>query len=462
MAQQPNFLFLFSDQHRGDWMPYDDDVRASLGVSDLTLKMPNIRGLMDRGVSFTRAVSPAPVCAPARACLAAGKRYRNCRVYLNKVNYDTNLTSFYTRLSEAGYYVCGAGKFDLGKANLNWGKVNKDLFARLGFAQSLDSEGKMDAVWAKMLGESGPYGKTLEDAGWLDYYADNMRTRGASTDPVDIPDELYADNWIGARSCDMLAAIPHDRPWFMQVNFSGPHDPWDITKRMKDAMEGRTFPEAADCTLGEQNQEVRKNYAAMIENIDRLIGELLHTLEARGDLENTIIVYGSDHGEMMGDHNLYGKSKPGEGSVHIPLVIDASHAGGLTGATNGSPIELQDLAATFCDYAGVDMPKSIESISLRPLVEGTEERVRDYAVSELISAGPEVIGSFGAVTDGRYKLILQTDAPAHLYDLEEDPFECRDLIGELPEVAERLREDFRSVHKRSAVAASYAKAFNLA
>ena len=443
-------------------MPYDADVKVALGVSDLELQMPNIRGIMDRGVSFTGAVSPAPVCAPARACLAAGKRYRNCRVYLNKVNYDTNLKSFYTRLSEAGYYVCGAGKFDLGKANLNWGKVNKDLFERLGFAQSLDSEGKMDAVWAKMLGEPGPYGQTLEEAGWLDYYADNMRTRGASTDPVEIPDELYADNWIGARSKDMLEAIPHDRPWFMQVNFSGPHDPWDITKRMKDAMTTRTFPEAAECTLGEQNQEVRKNYAAMIENIDRNIGELLRVLEDRGDLENTIIVYGSDHGEMMGDHNQYGKSKPGQGSVHIPLVIDASHFAGRRGESNGSPVELQDLAATFLDYAGIEVPQSVESVSLRPIVEGTSERVRDYAVSELITAGPEVIGSFGTVTDGRYKLILQTDQPPHLYDLVEDPFECTDLIDELPDVAERLRDDFRAVHKRSAVAASYAKAFHLA
>ena len=77
---RPNFLFLFSDQHRGDWMPYSKPVKERLGVGPLDLNMPNIRGIMDRGVTFSCAVSPAPVCAPARACLASGRRYRNCRV----------------------------------------------------------------------------------------------------------------------------------------------------------------------------------------------------------------------------------------------------------------------------------------------------------------------------------------------------------------------------------------------
>jgi len=74
LEKRPNFLFLFSDQHRGDWMPYDKEIKRKLGVEDLELKMPNIRSLMDHGTAFTEAVSPAPLGAPARACLAAGKR----------------------------------------------------------------------------------------------------------------------------------------------------------------------------------------------------------------------------------------------------------------------------------------------------------------------------------------------------------------------------------------------------
>ena len=110
MGKQPNILFLFSDQHRGDWMPYDPEYKKAQGVEDLELNMPVIRALMDQGTAFTQAISPAPVCAPARACLAAGKRYRSCRVFWNTANYDAALPSFYNKLHNAGYYVCGTGK----------------------------------------------------------------------------------------------------------------------------------------------------------------------------------------------------------------------------------------------------------------------------------------------------------------------------------------------------------------
>ena len=114
MGKKPNFLFLFSDQHRGDWMPCD--VR-----NGPFLRLPSLCSLMENGTTFTSAVTPAPLCAPARACLASGRRYRHCRVYTNGENYDACLPSFYAALRSAGYFVGGAGKFDLNKAELDWG-----------------------------------------------------------------------------------------------------------------------------------------------------------------------------------------------------------------------------------------------------------------------------------------------------------------------------------------------------
>ena len=162
-------------------------------------------------------------------------------------------------------------------------------------------------------------------------------------------------------------------------------------------------------------------------------------------MENTLIVYGSDHGEMMGDHDLYGKSKPEQGSIHIPLVIDASHLGGKPGRCYSAPVELQDLAATFLDYAGVTPGYPMDSKSLRPAVEGSDAAIRSFAVSELIQNdrnGP--ITSFAAVTDGSWKLIMRNGQPDRLYYLETDPFECRNLALEHPEEAERLRAGFRA------------------
>lgn len=443
MEERPNFLFFLSDQHRGDWMPYCPSIKKSLGVSGLELQMPNIRELMDRGVTFSNAYSPAPVCAPARACLASGRRYRSCRVYQNNVNYDPALPNFYRDLKENGYYVTGVGKFDLNKADLQWGDGFHTLLKQMGFSTASDSEGKMDTVWAALEGTPGPYGQMLKEAGWLEAYQKDMLARGCGDTPAPVPDEYYADNWIGKKSCGMLATMPGSQPWFMQVNFSGPHDPWDVTLHMKERVKNRRFPEAADCTITQENQGVRQNYAAMIENIDRIIGNCIAQLDAQGMLDNTIIVYSSDHGEMMGDHNLYGKSRPEQGSIHIPMVIDASHWGGRSGLCNQSPVELQDLAATFLEYAGIQTERKMESNSLKGIVEGRQEAVRTYAISELIRQnrrGP--LESFAAMTDGRWKIIMEGGKADRLYDLSADPFECSDVAKRYPEQVQRLRKEF--------------------
>ena len=464
MDKRPNILFVFSDQHRGDWLPYDDETRRKLGVEDLHLETPVLRGMMDRGTAFTCAISPSPVCAPARACLASGMRYKNCRVASNKVNYDPALKTFYAKLKEAGYYVGGCGKFDLNKADLVW----DDAFLQsLGFTHTEDSEGKMDTIWAAIQQKPGPYGEMLADKGWLAAHKEDMLSRGGTDVTTPLPDELYADNWIIAKGLRMLEEAPKDQPWFLQVNFSGPHDPWDITKSMKEKMKDRVFPDAADCTITEINQGVRQNYAAMIENIDEGIGRMIDVIEKRGETGNTLVIYASDHGEMMGDHNMYGKSKPEFGSVHIPIVIDASHLGGKAGILNETPVELQDLAATFLDYAGLPHD-GMESCSLRPIAEGTAERVRKYAVSELAVPRPKTLDrEFATVTDGEFKLIMEPGKADRLYRISEDPFEMKDVAESMPEKVEELKKGYgERVVSRSpemiAALQAYAKSFQAA
>lgn len=443
MEKKPNFLFLFSDQHRGDWMPYHADIKKEMGVEELELRLPYLRQIMDQGTSFTCALSPAPICAPARACLASGLRYKNCRVYSNNVNYDPKLPTFYRQLKDCGYYVSGVGKFDLNKADLEWGDGYHPVLEKLGFCEGADSEGKMDTIWAALKGQLGPYGQMLKKQGWLEEHVEDMIKRGGGTQATPLPDELYADNWITSKCCSMISKLPKEQPWFMQVNFSGPHDPWDITKKMKTTMCGRKFPDAADCNFSAENQEVRKNYGAMIENIDQCIGQILNAVKSRDELENTIIVYASDHGEMMGDHGQYGKAKPGQGSVHIPLVIDASSFGGVCGQINRTPVELQDLAATFLDYAGARIADNMESMSLRPIVSGKCKSVRRYGIAELVNPNPKgIIHSFGVITDGRYKLIMRDGQEDELYILPEDPFEMNNVASRYPEIVSDLKLAF--------------------
>jgi hypothetical protein len=120
-------------------------------------------------------------------------------------------------------------------------------------------------------------------------------------------------NYGNVESClELIKAVPKGTPWFIQVNFTGPHDPMDITERM--ARECRSLkrfpPPVGETTLSPEHLAARQNYSAMIENIDRWLGTYLEKLRERGDLDSTVVVWSSDHGEMLGDRGAWGKSKP--------------------------------------------------------------------------------------------------------------------------------------------------------
>ena len=195
----------------------------------------------------------------------------------------------------------------------------------------LDSlEPPLGAAWAEDL-------RRLGEVKWNQFYWQETgeTLRGllererwwGETDPVSLPDEAYCDNWIARNGLDLLGRAPEDRPWHLVLNFVGPHPPMDITRTMESrfrgpdrVIDGFAQPRGYDGPLpAEQHVRIRQNYAAMIENIDRWLGEFVEALKQRGDLENTVIVYSSDHGEMLGDRGLWGKSFPLQASVGVPL-----------------------------------------------------------------------------------------------------------------------------------------------
>ena len=127
-------------------MPYTKDVFDNLGMDELPLRMPNIKKMMNEGVTFTNAITSSPLCAPARACLAAGLRYKSCRVKGNHEKYPVDQKTYYTVLKENRYSVGSVGKLDLDKPNLFWGLEGwvPDL-ETMGFTHVIDNEGKWDA-----------------------------------------------------------------------------------------------------------------------------------------------------------------------------------------------------------------------------------------------------------------------------------------------------------------------------
>ncbi len=398
------------------------------------MRTPNLDDIAKSGVLFTRAFCPSPLCAPSRACLASGKDYDRCGVRNNGDDYPLEQRTFYSLLRESGYHVAGVGKFDLHKSTLDWGLEGSRLVKDWGFSEGIDNEGKWDAIRSGAEKPGGPYMAYLHRNGLAEsHVADFQKRRSyAATFPTPLPEEAYCDNWLANNGLQMLRRFPKDKPWFLVVNFVGPHNPMDVTERMFKRWQGVDFPPPNRCKQFDAptHVQIRRNYSAMVENIDRWVGIYLDELRKRGELDNTLILYSSDHGEMLGDHSLWAKNVPHQPSVGIPLIACGHSI--AKGRISAAPVSLMDLAATFLDYASVDQPKDMDSISLRAVLDGRKEFHREYVLSGL--------NDWRLVFDGRFKLISTQAKGFVLYDLLNDPLENENLAERAPDHVRRLVE----------------------
>jgi arylsulfatase A-like enzyme len=467
----PNILFLFTDQQRHDWVGMNPDV---------PVRTPNLDRLADRGVEFTNAVCPSPICGPSRTCLVSGYEYH----HVNGRSYDPErfpVSEYPTYAGflrdDAGYHTLGAGKFLHGQAG-DWGLDGKNRVGEFGYVDGVNSHGA-GSGWQGTPGEpEDPYQSYLEAEGLAELHYEDFedRQRGGpeftTTRPTPLPEPAYIDNWIPRTGLELLEDAPDDKPWHLQVSFAGPHDPVDVTEEMHDwyrdpDVEFPTPVDPGDELTREKHQEIRRNYAAMIENTDRWLGRYLDALEERGERENTLVVFSSDHGEMLGDHALWKKNSPRQPSIGVPLVVAGP------GVADRDPVDapatILDLHATFLDYAGVAR-EGIDSRSLRPVLRGDEDATRDVVVSSL--------NPWRVVFDGRYKLVtgydtdpdveyprwkgdkdqftaflesdrtLEEEQAAHdpiLWDLAADPDETENVADQHPETVERLAEHLPDV-----------------
>ena len=436
MAERPNILLFLPDAHRPDW----------LGLAGKApVRTPHIDALARRGVWFRQTFCPSPQCGPSRASLASGRNYERCGVPNSHCIYPLDQPTYYQSLREAGYRVAGVGKFDLHKdtsdpMKLDWNLDGARLLKEWGFTDGIDSEGKGDGVNSyRAAGRpKGPYLAYLERRGLVETYlrehAEAHEQHYAYT--TSLPEDAYCDNWLSENGLALLEGFPKNKPWHLQVNFAGPHDPWDVTSAMRDRWEGVRFELPADCAPSRREGvlRIRQNYAAIIENIDRQVGRFAEAVRKRGDLERTLIVYASDHGEMLGDHGLYGKETWYTPSTGVPLVVAGPGVRG--GRVSDVLVSLHDLAATFIDYGGARAMEGMDAISLRRVLneEATEHR-------EVVASG---LDGWRMVFDGRYKLVVGAEETPILYDMVWDPGEKHNAAEEHGEVVRRL---LREKHK---------------
>ena len=454
-TDKPNVLFIMSDQHRYDYIETHDKAPKAL-------KTPNLRRLTEMGVNFPNCTVNAPVCAPSRIGLASGIQPSRLGSLGNGSFYPTAIPTYYQQLRDHGYRVGCVGKLDLAKPDGYNGRYgDRPRAYGWGFTHPEECEGKMHA--GRSATPIGPYTNYLQEKGLLEkFYQDyrNRRSSGGwikngSYDSV-LETEDFEDTYIGRRSTEFIENIPDDFPWHLFVSFVGPHDPFDPPTEYGDKYRNAEMPAPITDNMDgkpewvkkrtvnispEEVKVTRQQYCAATELIDNQIGNMLRALEERGMLENTYIIYSSDHGEMLGDHGLYTKSLAYEASLRVPLIVAGP---GIEGnRVSNELVELIDINPSICELVGVPVLENIDGQSIGPVVRGETETHRSETVSRL--------GSFTCIRTQTHKLIESSDGFMELYNLQDDPDELHNIAESEKELVEELTSVMNSRYGPSLV-----------
>ena len=461
--KRPNILFVQTDQQRPEWVEMNPDI---------PVRTPHLQQLAERGVWLVNAICPSPVCAPSRACLVAGQEYDRTRVWGNSTSAPDNMLKYHLRLrDEAGYHVMGAGKYHVGNnqsgspPSFHCSVDGRQGVEAWGFSDAIFNAGLNQATILMRNNEMVPqdaymaflHARGLAEEHIADYARRSREGVWTATFPTTLPDDAYFDTWITNNALTLLDRVPDDRPWYLEVNLQNPHHPWDITESMHRWYREPpvAFPVPVFNTediAPETHQEVRRNWAATVEHLDSCLGRLVARVRARGDLDNTIIVFTSDHGEMLGDYDQWQKLSPLQASVGVPLVIAGPGVGAF--GRDDAPMTTLDLTASFIEWGGLDPGDDLDSRSLVNYLGARARRHRDLVFSGL--------SAWRMVFDGRFKLVrgydpakriggnvfepmhvssdeterLQRERPQLLFDLQRN--ERDDVTAEFPQVFRRL------------------------
>ncbi|MBY6118624.1 choline-sulfatase [Mameliella alba] len=435
---KPNILILMVDQLNGTLFPD--------GPADW-LHVPNLRALAARSVRFSNAYTASPLCAPGRASFMSGQLPSMTRVYDNAAEFASDIPTYAHHLRRAGYQTCLSGKMHF---------VGPDQLH--GFEERLTTD-----IYPADFGWTPDYRKPGERIDWWYHNMGSVTGAGVAetSNQMEYDDEVAYN--ASAKIYD-LARGNDDRPWCLTVSFTHPHDPyvarrrfWDLyeecdhllpqvpamdyedhdphSKRIFDANDWRSYD------ITEENiRRSRQAYFANISYLDEKIGQLLQVLE--DTRQEAIVVFVSDHGDMLGERGLWFKMSFYEGSARVPMMISVP---GMEGAQVAAPVSNIDICPTLCDLAGVDMSEVMpwtEGESLVPVMRGGE-RVSPVAMEYAAEAS---YAPLVCLRRGKWKYTDCTLDPEQLFDLEADPHELVNL-AEAPEQAE-IMEEFRTAAAR--------------
>jgi choline-sulfatase len=457
--KKPNILFLLSDEHSFRCMGHVPQEGGGESI-----ETPAFDKLASHGTVFSQAYCQMPLCTPSRISLLTGLETRKCGAWGNASVLRPELPTIPSTFRDAGYTTCLVGKMHLG-----------------GTQQFI---GFQHRPYGDLTGQCGHQSEPINDPD-----RGGLRKRTTFTGVTEIPESLIQDKVVVSETISFLREQQHsdpEKPWFLCASFSRPHFPLTSPKRHFDKFwpdnisepkvpaDGDAYDHPmsigmregfnADAIDHDEMMRARAAYFACVTYLDETIGDLLETLERDGLLENTIIVYTTDHGELAGEHGVWWKNGWYEGCTRVPLIVSLPEQRHCTMPHRKcqTPVGLYDLFPTFCALADIEPPAELSGTDLSEVIKNDvsapERPIFTDALTPRWGEGTE----FRMIRFGKYKYIRFRNAPPLAFNLEDDPEEQHNLLtaendaatqatlAELAKLAEEVI-DFDEVEKERTV-----------
>lgn len=417
---QSNLLIIMSDEHQARAMGCDGHP---------FVKTPHLDALAARGIRFTDAYTPSPICVPARAAFASGRYVHVNRLWDNAMPYTGQPNGWGHTLQKAGIPVESIGKLHYRHSEDPAGFDAEHI--------PMQVAGGVGMVWASIRREderiSPPGGGRM-----LGKYIGPGQSKYTEYDTAVIE---RTRQWLADR-----AASDDDRPWCLYVGLVAPHFPLVVPQEFYDLYPLDSLPEVKlhpddghrrhpwvekqnalmDSETHFKDSEERlaamASYYGLCSWMDHNVGQIMAALDSAGLSDNTTVIYTSDHGDNVGARGLWGKSNLYQESVSVPLIMAGPNIAPSTCAT---PVSLLDISATVPNHFG--LPFSGDGTPLQTIAVNDDDPDRPI-LSEYHAAGA-VSGAF-MLRKGRWKLNYYVGFPSELYDMVNDPEELTDLAGD--------------------------------
>lgn len=388
---RPNLLYVFADQMRAR------DMGCS-GNGDVAT--PHLDNLAATGVRFTNATSTIPVCTPARACLLTGRYPLTTGMFLNDLQISTAEETVAHALGAAGYATAYVGKWHL-DGGRRWAWVPPGP-RRQGF--------------------DGWHAINCDHRNYLEpiYYAGD--------DPQPIRPRTYCTDWETDTALDCLAQL--QSPWCLFLSWSPPHNPYhQLPERWSAAYDPARLELPANTEDTADHRRDLAGYYAHISALDECLGRLLRELETRGLAQNTIVMFSSDHGDMLGAHEVYRKQWPWDESVLVPLLVRWPRGLGA-GEVCDVPFSTVDTAPTLLSWLGVEAPAAMEGRDLTGAIAGRDPSPTSSVLMSIAPFSENHGAAWRAVRTRQHTYVRDASGPWLLYDNAEDPDQLHNLLDD--------------------------------